>query len=147
MNPEDSQQFDDIMGRNFSSEDKNKAVGNAFGGHIWDKANEIFGNYKLAMNAEAEERLHPVANILPKMMHRDEDGLHVKYTGPAGWTHKWYGGPYIEHSHPKTSAGEGNPVDVTNIMDYKAGTPKMLSSDDFLEHCHEFEKNADPKDY
>jgi len=95
----------------------------------------------------AQQRLHRVANIFPKMMRRDEEGLHISYTGPKGWTHKWYGGPYIEHSHPKTSVGPDTPVDVTNVMDYKEGMPKMLDSDEFMEHCHDFEKNADPKDY
>jgi hypothetical protein len=147
-NPENfGKQFDDIIGANFTSQEQNEAVGNAMGEHLFNQVDNILGGYKEAVQRESSERMSHIALIYPSLVHHDEEGQHIKYTGPKGWTHTWYGGPYIEHSHPATSEGEGNAVEVSNVMDYKSGNPRELSADEFMGLCHDFESTTNPKDY
>jgi hypothetical protein len=147
-NPDNfGKQFDDIIGSNFTPQEKNEAVGNAMGEHLFNETDKLFGGYKEAVQRDAAERMQHVALIYPKLVHHDEDGMHIKYTSPKGWTHTWYGGAYIEHSHPESSYGKDQPVEVSNVSDYRTGKIKELSADEFMDICHDVDRDCNPKDY
>jgi hypothetical protein len=142
-NPENfGNQFDDIIGNNFSKSDEKEMTAKATGEHLFSKVEEVLGSYKDSIRRSANERMY----LFPEhMMDEDEDGRHVSYTSPKGWKHTWYGGAYIEHNHPKHG-----PVEVTNVTRRNGEIPTMFP-EDFLKHCHEaendFEADYDPRNW
>ena len=133
--PNIGKQFEEIMGKNFTPKDETEMTGNAVGQHLFDKVEGILGSYRGAVEKAADQRM---ALFPEHMMSIDEDGRHVSYTSPKGWTHKWYGGTYIEHHHPKAG-----PVDVTNVEDREGNLPTM-APEEFLKHTHDFETESGP---
>ena len=91
--------------------------------HVFEGAEKaIFGEvggYKAAVQAEALGRMR---NIPSNMMAEDEHGHHATYTA-GGWTTKWWGGKYAEHSHPKHGT-----VDVTDMADHHPNGEESLPS-------------------
>lgn len=138
MNPEDSKQFDEIMGRNFTANDQKKMVGDAVGAKAWSDMEGILGSYRGAVEHEANQRM---ALFPEHMMSIDEDGRHVSYTSPSGWKHTWHGGEYIEHSHPKQGV-----VDVTNVSNRKGELP-TLAPEEFLQHAKDAEEEHKDTDF
>ena len=146
MNPEDSKQFDDIMGRNFSKHEESEITGKAIGAQIWE---HFFGPEPSA-EEQATERTHTflarAKNFPNSMLHEDEHGdLRVKQTDPDGWSHTWNGGPLIEHHHPVHG-----PIDVTNMHDYSLKWGEQpyedgkFTPEQFKQHVADFqERKAD----
>lgn len=98
-----------------------------------------------AFQNEAAHRLRHMPNSHTTL---DEDGeLHVSHTD-GGWTTKWWGGKYAEHSHPKHGT-----VDVTDMAiklpNGEEHLPTELNLDDIKRVHNEFldyhRKNG-PKD-
>jgi hypothetical protein len=143
MNPEDSKQFDEIMGRNFSKNEESKISGEAMGEHIWNKVSAIFGG----PTTPEEESAHRDAVLLSRARHfpesmigKDSSGeLEVQHREPDGWKHTWGGGAYIEHHHPVHG-----PIEVTNIHDYSAKWGEqpyekgLFTPHEFLSHVTDF---------
>lgn len=150
MNPEDSKQFDEIMGRSISPEEKNNMVGNALGAHIWDKFASITGMPK--SDASEEElvthrnyKFMNRANLFPiSMIQSDENGeFHVSHTEPDGWKHTWYGGPYIEHHHPKHGIVDASNIDSKNVGGYGDAPYEkgLFTPHEFLQHVADFHRS------
>jgi hypothetical protein len=144
MNPEDSKQFDDIMGRNFPKQTVTKMTNRATEGAAKDiQGDRVYNN--------VDSGLARMSDFPQHMITSDENGEYrVQYRSPKGWTHTWNGGPYIEHGNAKTG-----PIDVTNMHDYSLASDqqpyrKGITHATFMEHVNNFEKYADenyPKDY
>lgn len=136
-NPNIGQQFNEIMGKNFTPEEQRDMHAKAVADRIMQIGEEVFGGYKESMQTEASRRMGLIPDSMKKL---DEDGeLHVSYTSPKGWTHTWHGGPYIEHHHPKAGA-----VDVSGVEDYETGNIPTLTEDEFKQHAHDWETEAGP---
>ena len=144
MNPEDSKQFDEIMGRNFPKKEEGKAEARARLGAIAD----TFSPHEIHENLEGLSRM---AAFPKNMITTNEHGdYQVQFRSPRGWTHTWNGGPHIEHSNAKQGV-----VDITNMMDYSKPMSEQsfthgISPEEFMHHANEFEKRAEedyPKDY
>lgn len=91
------------------------------------------GGYKAAVEAEAMSRMRGFPG---HMMGSDEDGEFVHHTSD-GYTSKWYGGPYIDHIHPKYGA-----LDATNVTDREGKLPESLSPQQLIDAHNEFVQNA-----
>jgi hypothetical protein len=144
MNPEDSKQFDEIMGRNFTRKETSRTENRAKQGAI-DDAHDP---HEVHENLEGLSRM---AKFPSHMITTTEHGEYrVQHRSPRGWTHTWNGGPYIEHSNAKHGV-----VDVTNMMDYSKNMneqhfAKGITPEEFMHHVNEFEKSAEqdyPKEY
>jgi hypothetical protein len=143
MNPEDSKQFDDIMGRNFPKQTETKMANRALEG----AAHDLIGSPEQNLTGLSRMR-----NFPSHMISADENGdFQVKYRSPKGWTHTWKGGPYIEHGNDRAGA-----VDVTNLQHYALGWGENsyekgeFTPEEFMRHVNEFEEYAPenyPKDY
>lgn len=93
------------------AEDMLKNARNEHNEGVMKKIEEVFfgpgGSFTDAIRNEAAHRLRHMPNSHIGV--DDEDGLHVAYSA-GGWTTKWWGGKYAEHSHPKHGV-----VDVTDM--------------------------------
>jgi hypothetical protein len=139
-NPNVGKQFEEIMGRNFTPEDK-KAI----------EARSTFSEGDADLNSDHQHEIDRESNAISRMHdfpshmihYNDLYGYHVKMTTPRGWTHIWAGGPYIEHQNRP-----GNTVDLTNMEDYSKRHDEQpyyhgISMPTFLGHVNDFEGYAE----
>jgi hypothetical protein len=119
------------------AEDTLRNARNEHNADVMKRVEETFfgpgGSFKTAVQQEAAHRLRHMPD---SHVNVDDDGLHVAYTA-GGWTTKWWGGKYAEHSHPKHGV-----VDVTDMAirmpDGDEHLPTELNIGDIKNTHHEF---------
>lgn len=134
-------QFNEIMGQNFSSEESSKLRAQSAAGDIinrlglpqteqdiTDFRNTTFG--------------HRTQHFPRSMVTQDEQGeLRIEHQSSNGFRHTWHGGPYIEHHHPKKGV-----VEVTNLQDHSKAEGEnhyeqgLFTPQEFMHHVDNFNK-------
>jgi len=144
MNPEDSKQFDEIMGRNYTPEERKNLHAKGLAEQIHAIGESLFGpplSDEEQKSVNDTRFLSRVRNFPENMLRKDKNGeMEVFHKDPDGWEHTWGGGPYIEHTHP--SGAEA----ITNIHDYSLRHGEqpyekgLFTPHEFLQHVQDFEE-------
>ena len=147
-------QFDDIIGRNVSKNEQKEMHAKAIALNLMDGIAAIFGGPK--SDASEDELvthrnytfMNRATHFPNSMIKSDENSqFHVSHTEPDGWKHTWYGGPYIEHHHPKHGLVDATSIDSKNIGGYGDAPYEkgLFTPHEFLQHIDDF--NAFKNDY
>jgi hypothetical protein len=139
-------QFDEIMGRNISSQEESSMQGKATAEHLFESVGKVLGfptdegEIRASRHATALSRMRKFPS---SMVSEGADGDPQVSVQHKGWTHTWSGGPYIEHSHPTMG-----PVDVTNMHDYSKKDEEQgyangsFTPTKFMQRVKEFHKDS-----
>jgi hypothetical protein len=112
-NPNIGQQFDRIIGANFTPEEERGIKARALGDQIMKIGHDVFGlpqSEEEIHNERYATRISRMHNFPKSMIRQDEDGLPEVFhsCNTCGLDHTWNGGSYVNHGK----------VDANSIHDY-----------------------------